>query len=144
MSAPGRLPLTQKHDVYTGAQDDLNAATILPPSMAIIPRLLALTRDVDLENEEILRLIRVDSALTTAVMRVCNSATFGGAVQTETLAGAVNRLGIREIYRITLQVVAAPAFKRGQEAGYEMCILWEHSLLCAVAAQVLAARTRVD
>jgi putative nucleotidyltransferase with HDIG domain len=118
------------------------AAGVIPPAIKLIPKLLALSKDPDIDHDQIVSVVRVDPGLSTAVIRIANSAIFGGLYHIDTVLSAINRLGTNEIVRIALQVVASESFNNAIQADFPD--LWEHSLYTAIAAQVLAARTKVD
>jgi putative nucleotidyltransferase with HDIG domain len=124
--------------------DELDVTLQMPPGMEVIPKLLRIMDDPQTPSEDIVDVIRLDSGLTTDVLRVCNSAAYGGSCVVETIAVAVNRLGLRELYRIVLEAVASSSFRKVQELGPPIVDLWEHSLTSAVAAQVLALRAAMD
>src|SRR6476661_106883 len=79
-------------------------------------------------------------SLTAAVIRVANSAKFGTGDTRPTLAWAVTRLGMREVYRVVLEIVTAPGLKGPDAALFGKVDLWQHSLATAVASQVLSER----
>ena len=118
----------------------------LPPAFQIVPRLLPLLDESEEANsEKVAELIRVDPGLTADVLRVCNSAHFSGAYRAETLVEAIMRLGLREVYRVVMNVIASPimsSFSAGR--GREETNLWNHSLAVATAAQALAADKGVN
>jgi len=111
----------------------------LPPAFQIVPRLMLLLDSSDENNnEEVAELIRVDPGLTADVLRVCNSAVYSGAYRVETLMEAIMRIGLREVYRVVMNVIASPvmsSLSAGQ--GREETNLWNHSLAVATGAQML-------
>jgi len=99
---------------------ELDTAGIIPPAIRLIPKLLALSQDPDIDHDLIVSVVRIDPGLSTAVIRTANSAIFGGLYHTDTVLTAVNRLGTNEIVRIALQVVASESFKNeADRAGLE-------------------------
>lgn len=119
-----------------GLRLSLNLA-FLPPALDLIPRLLVFLGDEDKNGEMLAELIRLDPGLTTNVLRVANSAAYAGEYRMENLNAAVFRLGLREVYRIVLQVVASPVFLNATQPGASSLDLWPHSVRTAVSAQVL-------
>ena len=118
--------------------DLISRAPKLSASFHILPRLLALLDDSNAGCDDLAEIIRIDPALTAAVFRVSNSATIAGGQRAKTLPEAVGRLGMRDVYRVVLEIVTAPAL-RGKEATLIGRVdLWRHSLATAVAAQTLA------
>jgi len=111
----------------------------LPPAFELVPRLLLLLDDPEVNSESLADVIRVDPGLTADVLRVCNSASFAGSQRAETIQTAVFRLGLREMYRIVTKVVASPVLTNTpQVPGLEALDLWNHSLAAATAAQTIA------
>jgi putative nucleotidyltransferase with HDIG domain len=119
----------------------LAETVFLPPGFEIIPRLLLLLDEPDVNCEALAEVIRVDPALTANVLRICNSAAFGGVRRTDSLVDAITRLGFREIYFAVMKIVSSPVFSLPQLVGGRRFDLWRHSLATAVAAQIIARRT---
>src|SRR5688572_13391375 len=72
----------------------------LPCSPAILPRLITVLVSADSSADDIADIIKVDSSLAAATLRLANSAFFAGGTPAETVADAVVRLGQRELYRL--------------------------------------------
>ncbi len=87
--------------------------------------------------------IRNDSALTAELLRRCNSAYFGGDNPAGDVFEAVTRLGCYEVYRIVV-VVAGSRTMRASAAAPDPRLdrLWQHSLVTAVAASVIAGQVQ--
>jgi putative nucleotidyltransferase with HDIG domain len=109
----------------------------LPPSFELIPRLLLLLDNADVNCEDLADIIRVDASLTADVLRISNGASFGGAHKTDSLSEAIIRVGLREIYRTVMKIVTSPALTSPDAFDFQRVDLWRHSLATAVAAQVL-------
>jgi len=111
----------------------------LAPAAATCGRLRALLDDPDTDLDEIVRLIRLDPALTFHVVRMSNSVIFGLREQTDSLEGAVGRVGFREIYRL-VGLAAVRQVCQGDLAVYRLKAvrLWENAVATAAAAEVLA------
>jgi len=115
----------------------------LPCSPALLPRLITVLVASDSSADDIAEIIKVDSSLAAATLRLSNSAYFatGGAV--ETVAEAVVRLGQRELYRLAaLALVSRWDATTGRGAPGDFC---RHALCTALAAEVLAETSeRID
>lgn len=109
----------------------------LPPSFELLPRLLVLLDNPDVNCEALADIIRIDAALTADVLRVSNSASSGGPHKTDSLSEAIIRVGLREIYRTIVKIVTSPALTSLATFESQPIDLWRHSLATAVAAQVL-------
>jgi putative nucleotidyltransferase with HDIG domain len=118
----------------------LAKTAFLPGSVEIIPRLLLLLDEPDVDSESIAEVIRVDAALTANVLRICNSAALGGVRRTDSLVDAITRLGFREIYLAVMKIVSSPIFASTQTRGCPRFNLWRHSFATAIGAQIIARR----
>ena len=114
------------------------------PTARIVPDLLKLLKRPNLDSSRIVHLLRPEPTLAEHVLRVANSAFYGGT-PTEDLAEAVARIGYQEAYRVV--AAASGARLLGPEfAGYGIGPgeLWRHSYVAASAAQLIAAEVSVD
>lgn len=114
----------------------------LPCAPSLLPKLLKLLDDSDATSEQIESLIKLDSGLAAAMLRLANSAYFNNSTPCDSFNDAIVRLGFREIYRLATTKIAAgwlslPAKGYGWEPGD----LYRHSLTVAVAADLLARET---
>ena len=104
------------------------------------PRLLLLLDDPEVSGDDLADVIRVDPGLTADILHVANSAVFARGSAVETVTEAVNRLGLREIYRTLMRIIASPVLANEQQSGFARLDLWKHSISSALAAQILAKR----
>lgn len=125
------MPLTRENIVSLGSK--------LAPSAATFGRLRVLLEDPDTENEEIVNLVRLDPALTFHVVRMSNSVLFGARERTNSLEGAVGRVGFQEIYRVVGLAATHQTCQRDLPT-YQLKAsrLWENAVATAAAAEVLA------
>lgn len=117
----------------------------LAPATATISRLRALLLDPETDLEEIVRLIRLDAALTFHVVRMSNSVLFGTREKTDSLEVAVGRVGLGEVFRV-VGLAAVQQVCQHDLATYRLpaARLWENSVATAAAAEVLATRAGRD
>lgn len=120
--------------------DDLiGRVTNLPPAPQILPELLPLLDQSDIDADRVVRLLTHDPGLTANLLRLANSALLGGSRPAENLAEAITRLGFRRVYELVVAMVGARMLGSAQ-TGYGMISgeLWKHSLGTALAARCLA------
>jgi putative nucleotidyltransferase with HDIG domain len=110
----------------------------LPATFELVPRLLSLLDDPHADCDAMAEIIRIDPGLSANVFRIANSATWGAADKTASLLEAILRLGMREVYRLVIEIVTSPALKMPDAFAFGRVDLWQHSLATAVAAQALA------
>lgn len=119
--------------------DYISKVKSLPPAPRILPELLSLLRKDDVDSDRVVKLIAFDPAITAAVLRLCNSAYFAGASPASDLQEAVTRLGFRQVYQLVAAVSGSKMLGPAQKGyGIDAGELWEHSVVAAVAAQLIA------
>ncbi len=112
----------------------------LPCSPALLPRLVKVLEDDDAPASELEAIIALDPALAAATLRLANSAYMSGGRTVDDLAGAIMRLGQKEVYRLaalslTSRWMTLPIEGYGWGPG-DYC---RHSFCVAVAAEHLAS-----
>ncbi len=100
-------------------------------------RLLGQFDDDSLEIKEIAETIRGDPGLSAALLERANSPLFGFSHRIETVARAINMLGLSTVHRLTLTAVAHFFMKHGLKlVEFQRC--WRHTLATAFLAGELA------
>ena len=127
------------------ADDFITKAHVLVPAPPVLPLLMPLLNNPNADFGKVVDLISYDTALTANLLRVCNSAFYCRGTPIDSLPIAVNRLGSREIYRISVAVTSAVTLCRPQKGyGVQANDLWNHSVATAIAAQIVAKETGLD
>jgi putative nucleotidyltransferase with HDIG domain len=117
----------------------------LPPAPRVVPELMRLLNQSDVDSSKVVKLISYDPALTVNVLRICNSAYFGAATPTSDLQEAVTRLGFQQVYQLVAAATGARLLAPAQLGyGLEQGELWKHSVATAVAAQIIARKIGED
>jgi len=124
-------PLTREYIIKQGSK--------LASAAATMGRLRPMLNNPDTDMEEIISLIRLDPALTFHVVRLSNSVLFGARTRSDSLEGAVGRVGLMEVYRL-VGLGATKQLCQHDLATYHLkaARLWENSVATAAAAEVLA------
>lgn len=113
----------------------------LPPAPQVLPTLLGLLGNANVDTSRVVAVIGVDPGLTASVLQVCNSAFFASGSAAETLEEAVTRLGFDEVFRTVAALVGGRSMGPAQKGyGIDAGELWKHSVTTAMAAQRVAAR----
>jgi putative nucleotidyltransferase with HDIG domain len=121
--------------------DYINQVRYLPPAPKVVPDLIKLLNQPDVDSSKVVQMISLDPSLTVNVLRLCNSAYFGAPTATTDLQEAVTRVGFQQVYQLVVaatsaKLLAAPAKGQGLDPGE----LWRHSVATAVAAQFVARK----
>ncbi len=86
------------------------------------------------------REISHDAALTARLLRIANSPVFGQQGKIATISRAIAVLGVRQVRDLTVGITAVRTFDGIGNELVTMASFWRHSVLCAVAADQIAAR----
>ncbi|MFO1497060.1 MAG: HDOD domain-containing protein [Verrucomicrobiota bacterium] len=122
-----------------GLDDYIDRVKDLPPAPRLLPELLSLLGDPDVDSSRVVALISYDPALTAHVLRLCNSALLAAQHPVSDLQEAVVRLGFEQIYRLVAAVCGSRQLSSRQKGyGIRDGELWEHSVTAAVASQLIA------
>ena len=84
-----------------------------------------------------------DTALTTRLLKLVNSAYFSLPRKIDTVTRAVNMIGMRELRNLTMAASAAEVFARIPGNLIDMAAFWQHSVYCGLLARNLAERCSV-
>jgi HD-like signal output (HDOD) protein len=117
----------------------------LPSAPKILPRLKRLLHDGDSSMDEIVMLIRLDTAIAARVLQVSNSPYYNQGLRCHTIDEAVNRVGYNHIYELVSYAVASQVLVRPLEVySMEADEIWQQSVACALAAELIASITGDD
>ncbi len=120
-------------------------ATKLPPAPQVYGRLVAAIHDGDCSLDRMADLVRLDTAISSQLLRVANSVIFGFRTQAASIEEAVLRVGLKELHRIVGLCAAWEVFQ-GDTALYATTAdrLWQNSVTTAAAMEKLAQATGAD
>lgn len=121
------------------------AAKLLPSSPRIFGKLSKLLRDASTDLSDITELVNADSALTASVLRLSNSAMYSIGMSVDTLDEAINRVGFRELFKLVGFAASKQLFaEHNRVYNISGTQLWENSLACGIAMEVLARKVGLD
>jgi putative nucleotidyltransferase with HDIG domain len=117
----------------------------LPPLPDIVAKLLRLSRDPDVSTRELVDLIKHDPALTTKVLRLCNSSYYGLPRKINSIQESLVYIGTDTLVNFVLAGCLSTFYQQAQEGyGLEKGELWRHSVGCAIASSRIAAKDDPD
>ncbi len=88
--------------------------------------------------DDIADVVSKDTALTTRLLKLVNSAYFSLPRKIDTVSRAVNMIGMRELRNLTLAASAAEVFSRIPPDLIDMAGFWQHSVYTGLLARNLA------
>ncbi len=126
-------------------EEYIRKAKSLPPAPKILPQLMPLLKQTDIDIDKVVQLISFDAVLTAKILKACNSASQAGLQQVSNLNEALLRTGFAEVFRIVAKVVGEQTLGAAQSGyGLGRSELWEHSAVTAVAARIIAEDRGLD
>ena len=113
----------------------------LPPMPRVAQRSLELIRDPDSNMADLAKVLSMDEAMTSLVLRWANSAYYGLRYPVATVQQAVAYLGQRTLHSLILAASVAALLDRAVP-GYnlERGELWKHALGVAAGARIIAQK----
>ncbi len=90
--------------------------------------------------DEIVDLVSQDAVLTAKVLRMVNSAFYGMVAQIETVAHAINIIGLRALRDIVIVTKVGEKFEGISADVINVASFWENNMVCAGVAKSLDQR----
>ena len=117
----------------------------LSPVSPIGNKIMDIARNPDSSLSELIDIIQYDQAMTTNLLRICNSSYFGLTKRIESVKQAVAYLGTEKVASLVVMKNSSENFKKAQK-GYDLSEgeLWKYSVSSALIAQDLAEKKHVS
>jgi len=111
----------------------------LPPTPAVMPRLMTLLHEPESSTDDVVELIAIDPGLAAAVLRISRSAFYGTRGQSvESLDDAILAIGFKEVYRlVALYSLSSMSHEPLRLYGLSVERFWQKSVACALAMEML-------
>jgi HD-like signal output (HDOD) protein len=117
----------------------------IPPLPELTIRLGELLSRDDVDARQVADLVRSDPAVAASLLRIANSAVFGGLHKVTELRQAIARLGLRQVHGIVTALQIKGNFTHDSRGKSEILhVIWDHSVATAFAARRLAQRMELD
>jgi len=112
----------------------------VPPYPKVAQKVLLMLDDPSVKAADLAEVIQYDAAITTNILKICNSAFFGLSRKVTSLDEALVVIGQNEMKDIIVTSSSAKFYKGKMAAGYdlEQGDLWRHSVACAIVAKLLS------
>ncbi len=122
----------------------LEQVQALPPLPDTAIKLMSVVNEPSSTVDEIVEAIRYDQAVTTDVLKLCNSAYFGLSRQVTSLNDAMMYLGTVKVLQLVMGVHTNALLAKEQVGyGLEPGVLWKHSVAVALASAEFAQRLKL-
>ncbi len=112
----------------------------LPTIPVVATRVMQMMEDMKTTADDLAKAVASDPAVAARVMKISNSAFYGCQRQIQTLSSAIVVLGFNTLKSL---VVAASVKQVYKPFGLTEQMLWEHSFGAALAARLIASKTKV-
>lgn len=111
----------------------------LPPTAQVLARLQTMLADPNSDLSDVAKLLRLDAAMTTRVIKISNSTWFSRGSPCHTIEESVNRIGFKEVFQV-VSVAASSALVAQPLAAYGRGAIaaWRESVACAFAGELIA------
>ncbi len=144
----GRALSEQRFQMLEDIAQELQGEIVFPTCFDVAVRLRELTADENVSLDQLLMLLNAEPLIPTRLLRMANSASInpGGPVVRD-VRSAVTRLGLKTVRSVTLAIAIKQLIRSREMADFQDLAgaLWEHSLLTASAAYVVAGKlTRLN
>lgn len=117
----------------------------LPPLPEVATRVQEILSSDEADMAELDRLLSEDPAIVAALLRLANSAVFGGLRRVEGLAMAIQRIGFRQLGAIVTGLSVKGHFAGGRGVKKELLEeIWDHSVTSGFAARSIALLVGAD
>jgi putative nucleotidyltransferase with HDIG domain len=136
--------MSEERSLLEQALDFAEARHItLPVFSDVALKVQKAAKDEHYDIAQIERAIDSDPALVAEVLKVANSAFFGGLSEVASIRAAVLRLGLPRVANLVFLATEKSRYTAQQPAlAMLMKQLWQHSSACAMAAEWIARKVR--
>jgi HD-like signal output (HDOD) protein len=114
----------------------------LPVFHHVALKLMHILAKEDYSIAQVAQIIIEDQALSSHVLRLANSAFFGGLSKITTIRDAIVRLGARQVTQVVTIVTQSQQYRsQDKTMATYMQTLWKHALGCALGTKWFAEKT---
>jgi HD-like signal output (HDOD) protein len=114
----------------------------LPVFHHVALKLMHILAKEDYSIAQVAQIIIEDQALSSHVLRLANSAFFGGLSKITTIRDAIVRLGARQVTQVVTVVTQSQQYRsQDKTMATYMQTLWKHALGCALGTKWFAEKT---
>lgn len=115
----------------------------LPSIPGVAIKLIEAIQKPDPDIREIARLISSDAALSVKILKIINSPFYGLVHKITSIDQAIKLLGLNTVKNLSLSLILKTNFLKKGPSNLNLASFWKDSLVGAVAAKLLAERTKI-
>jgi putative nucleotidyltransferase with HDIG domain len=115
-----------------------------PPLPAVVNRIMQIVADRDSSCEDLRRVVEVEVAFASSILKMANSPFFGRSRKIVSLDHAISLLGMNEIQNLILSKTMFQSFKLTRRTGFNPTPIWKHSFYCGLASKIIGKRLALD
>lgn len=134
--------LTPIEESTLSLEDVIDNAKELPNIPKVVQELIASFGDENVDADEIAEKLSKDQTLSAKVLRMANSARYGGNKQVGSISDAVVILGFNALRTLVLASGVHSAFKAPE--GFDIKAFWHHSFTVGAISKWVAQFTDID
>ena len=123
-------------ELVEGVQD------LVPLPKAYI-RIQELVNDPDSSLDDVTKVIVNDTALTSRILRIANSAYMALASKVDTVARAVQVLGLNQVHDLALAGAAVGSLTKIETPTLNIGDFWRRSVYCAIVARIIGKQQKL-
>jgi len=121
----------------------LKACSTLPSPPKIALQIIEMANNPELDVEDVVRVILIDPALSTQILKLANSSFYGHQKKVKDLHKATMVIGFNGVLSLALSFSLAKSLRRDQEDGLSQQWFWRRALLNGSAGHALGEGCRI-
>lgn len=114
----------------------------LPTLPSVITRLQGSLRNPNTGAQEVAAIIEDDPSMMARILKVVNSAFYGGAEPIASVQQAIARMGFSAVNNIALSTAVFSTFPPTEDAAFDRPDFWKHSIITGIATGILAEEAK--
>jgi diguanylate cyclase (GGDEF)-like protein len=119
-------------------EEHLSSLVNFPSPPGVATHIIEIARDPDVELSVVAKALGLDSALSSKILRIANSAFYAQRRKSESLRQALVVLGLNATLTLALSFSLVKSLRAGKANGLEHPLYWRRALLAATSARALA------
>jgi diguanylate cyclase (GGDEF)-like protein len=120
----------------------LRSLVSFPSPPGVASHIIELARDPEIEMGKVAKVLSLDSALSSKVLRIANSPLYAQRRKSENLRQALVVLGLNATLTLALSFSLVKTLRTGKVNGIDYPLYWRRALVAATAARALADALR--